>query len=77
VSGTSVRPAFPSTQRIGIFVYEGVEPIDVFGFAEAFTIARFLGTGYGDTPPYPFAVTLIGPRRHGDRTANGPALMTC
>jgi hypothetical protein len=25
--------AFPPTQRIGIFVYEEFEPIDVFGFA--------------------------------------------
>ena len=35
---------FPRTQRIGIFVFEGFEPIDVWGFAEAFAIARFLGT---------------------------------
>lgn len=34
---------FPPTQRIGRFVYEEFEHIDVFGFAEAFTIARFLG----------------------------------
>jgi hypothetical protein len=27
------------TRRVGIFVFEGFEPIDVFGFAEAFTIA--------------------------------------
>ena len=62
MTGASERPTFPPTQRIGIFVFEGFEPIDVFGFAEAFTIARFLGTHYGDPPPYPFAVTLIGRR---------------
>ena len=32
--------------RVGILVYEGFEPIDVWGFTEAFTISRFLGTGY-------------------------------
>ena len=36
--------AFPRTQRIGIFVFDGFEPIDVFGFVEPFAIARFLGT---------------------------------
>jgi len=43
MTGASERPTFPPTQRIGIFVFKGFEPIDVFGFAEAFTIARFLG----------------------------------
>ena len=67
--------AFPPTQRVGIFVYDKFEPIDVFGFAEAFTIARFLGTGYDDPPPYPFSVTLIGQRREPVRSINGPAVM--
>jgi hypothetical protein len=31
---------FLRAQRIGIFVFEGFEPIDVWGFAEAFAIAR-------------------------------------
>jgi transcriptional regulator GlxA family with amidase domain len=75
MSATSPRPVFPRTQRIGIFVYEGFEPIDVFGFAEAFTIARFLGTGYGDPGPYPFAVTLIGHRVNAVRSANGPQVL--
>ena len=67
--------AVPPTLRIGIFVFEGFEPIDVFGFAEAFTIARFLGQDYADPPPYPFAVTLIA--RHCDsvRSINGPAVL--
>ena len=60
MSASPPDPALPRTQRIGIFVYEGFEPIGVFGFAEAFTIAHFVGTGYGDPRPYPFAVTLIG-----------------
>jgi putative intracellular protease/amidase len=75
VTGASERPTFPPTQRIGIFVYEGFEPIDVFGFAEAFTIARFLGTRYGDPPPYPFAVTLIGPRVGKVTSVNGPSVL--
>jgi putative intracellular protease/amidase len=49
--------------------------IDVFGFAEAFTIAQYLGRGYGDPPPYPFAVTLIGSARHGVKSANGPTVL--
>jgi transcriptional regulator GlxA family with amidase domain len=75
VSTAARNPTFPPTQRIGIFVYEGFEPIDVFGFAEAFTIARFLGTGYGGPPPYPFAVTLIGRCIDKVRSANGPAVL--
>jgi hypothetical protein len=56
----AASPAFPRTQRIGIFVYDRFEPIDVFGFVEAFSIARFLGTGYASPPPYPFEIVLIG-----------------
>lgn len=69
------QQAFPPTQRIGILVYEDFEPIDVFGFAEAFTIARFVGTGYDSPPPYPFAVTLIGKRCEAVRSINGPAVL--
>jgi putative intracellular protease/amidase len=49
----------PATQRIGILVFDGFEPIDVFGFAEAFTIARFLGQGYASKLPYPFETVLM------------------
>jgi len=69
------RPTFSPTQRIGIFVFEGFEPIDVCGFAEAFTIARFLGTHYGDPPPYPFAVSLIARRVEKVTSVNGPSVM--
>lgn len=66
--------AFPRPQRIGIFVFDGFEPIDVFGFAEAFSIARYLGQGYAAPPPFPFATTLIA-RSHGTvRSINGPAV---
>jgi transcriptional regulator GlxA family with amidase domain len=65
------RPAFPRTQRIGIFVFDGFEPIDVFGFVQSFSIARFLGTGYGSKPPYPFESKLIGRTTDVVKTING------
>jgi putative intracellular protease/amidase len=65
----------PPTQRIGIFIFDGFEPIDVWGFAEAFTIARFLGQGYGDPPPYPFQVIFIAKELRPVRSSNGPQAM--
>lgn len=50
---------FPRTQRIGILVFDNFEPLDVWGFVEAFAIARFIGTSYGGPPPYPFEIMLI------------------
>jgi transcriptional regulator GlxA family with amidase domain len=50
---------FPQTIRIGILVYNGFEPIDVWGFTEAFAISRFIGTDYQSPPPYPFEVKFI------------------
>ena len=75
MSAASPDAAFPPTQRIGIFVFEGFEPIDVFGFAQAFAISRFLGKDYADPPPYPFSVTLIGRQLDKVRSANGPAVL--
>jgi putative intracellular protease/amidase len=49
----------PPSQRIGILVFPGFEPIDVWGFVEAFAIARFLGVADINEPPYPFEVVLI------------------
>lgn len=54
---------FPRTLRIGILVFDGFEPIDVWGFAEAFTISRFIGTSYSSPPPYPFEVVFISNQR--------------
>jgi len=65
---------FPRTQRIGIFVFDGFEPIDVWGFTEAFTIARFLGTSYDSAPPYPFEVILISRYGRNVRSMNGPSV---
>ena len=43
---------FPPTRRIGILVFPDFEPLDVWGFVEAFAIARFVGTGYATSPDY-------------------------
>jgi len=58
---------FPRTLRIGILVFDRFEPLDVWGFSQAFTIARFIGTGYGSPPPYPFEVVLIANERKPHR----------
>ena len=50
---------FPDTQRIGILVFKNFEPLDVWGFVEAFSIARFIGTSYGSAQKYPFEIVLI------------------
>src|SRR6476469_9262935 len=68
------KQTFPRTQRIGIFVFEGFEPIDVWGFAEAFAIARFLGTPYASPPAYPFEVILISRDGGGVKSINGPSV---
>src|SRR2546423_15692078 len=66
---------FPPTIRIGILVYDGFEPIDVWGFTEAFAISRFIGTPYlGEEPPpppYPFEILFISNevRPHGKKNA--------
>jgi putative intracellular protease/amidase len=55
----SAENQLPPCQRIGILVFEGFEPIDVWGFVEAFAIARFIGKGYSDPAGYPFETVLI------------------
>lgn len=50
---------FPPTLRIGILVFPDFEPIDVWGFTEAFSISRFIATNYASDPPYPFETVLI------------------
>ncbi|HSS49895.1 MAG TPA: DJ-1/PfpI family protein [Thermoanaerobaculia bacterium] len=74
---------FPRTLRIGILVFDGFEPLDVWGFVEAFSISRFIGTNYASPPPYPFEVVLISNQCRPDgagkkaapasvKSANGP-----
>ncbi len=62
------------TQRIGIFVYDQFEPIDVFGFVEGFSIARYLDQGYSDPPPYPFEIVLIARTKANVKSINGPSV---
>jgi putative intracellular protease/amidase len=69
------KPKLPKTHRIGILVFDGFEPIDVFGFAEAFAIARFLGQGYASKLPYPFETVLIAKHVAKVKSMNGPSVM--
>jgi transcriptional regulator GlxA family with amidase domain len=68
------RAEFPATQRIGIFVYDKFEPIDVWGFLQSFAISRFLGQGYAAQPPYPFEIVLIGKTTANVKSYNGPSV---
>jgi putative intracellular protease/amidase len=52
-------PSFPPTRRVGILVFDKFEPLDVWGFVEAFSISRFVNTSYEGGPPYPFEIKLI------------------
>jgi putative intracellular protease/amidase len=74
---------FPRTLRIGILVFDGFEPLDVWGFVEAFSISRFIDTNYASPPPYPFELVLISNQSRPDgagkkatpapvKSANGP-----
>ena len=54
-----INVPFSPRTRIGILVFNDFEPLDVWGFIEAFSISRFIGTGYSDAPPYPFEIVLI------------------
>jgi putative intracellular protease/amidase len=69
------QSAFPPTQRIGILVFDGFEPLDVFGFVEAFSIARFLGTDYAPLPRCPFEIVLIARQIAKAKSYNGPSVM--
>jgi putative intracellular protease/amidase len=65
----------PPTKKIGILVFEGFEPLDVFGFAEAFAIARFPGQGYFSTLRRPFETVLIAKEIKPVTSMNGPSVM--
>src|SRR5882762_5716875 len=67
------KTEFPRTIRIGILVYEGFEPIDVWGFTEAFAISRFIGTDYESNPPYPFEILFISNQVKPDGKTETPA----
>lgn len=63
----------PRTQRIGILVFNDFEPLDVWGFIQAFSISRFIGTSYGGPPPYPFEITLISNEVRSNTSGAQPA----
>ena len=67
--------AFPPTRLVGVFLYEDFEPLDVWGFVEAFSIARFLGTGYSNAPAVPFKVVFVAKEVKPVRSFNGPQAM--
>ncbi len=75
---------FPRTLNIGILVFEDFEPLDVWGFIEAFAISRFIGTGYATTSPLPFKIHLIAnedkqrvshPKQYFIGSYNGPRVV--
>jgi transcriptional regulator GlxA family with amidase domain len=59
------------TQRIAILVFDDFEPLDVWGFAEAFTIARFLGKEL----PVPFEVVFVAAEKRPIRSSKGPRVV--
>jgi putative intracellular protease/amidase len=72
---------YPAPLRIGILTYEQFEPLDVWGFVEAFSISRFIGTDYANPPAYPFEILFISnqvrppgknPTPAPVKSANGP-----
>jgi putative intracellular protease/amidase len=65
----------PPTKTIGILVFDGFEPIDVFGFAEPFAIARFPGQGYSSSLRRPFEIVLIAKEVKPVKSMNGPSVM--
>ena len=64
---------FPARRRIGILVFPDFEPLDVWGFIEAFAIARVVGTGYATTGPRPFETRLVSTERRATNDAAQPA----
>src|SRR5258706_3605679 len=70
----SETTGFPRTLRIGILVFEGFEPLDVWGFVEAFSISRFIATNYASPPHFPFEIVLISNqcKPHGAEAAPAP-----
>jgi transcriptional regulator GlxA family with amidase domain len=66
---------YPPTRRIGVFVFDDFEPLDVWGFVQAFTIARYIGGAYADPTGCPFQVGFIGETLEKVRSYNGPSVV--
>jgi transcriptional regulator GlxA family with amidase domain len=67
--------AYPPIRRIGILLFDDFEPLAVWGFVQAFTVARFLGGSYDDPAACPFQVGLIGETLEPVRSFNGPRVL--
>lgn len=71
---------YPPIRRIGIFLFDDFEPLDVWGFVQAFSIARFLGSTYRQPEACPFQVGFIAETLDKVRSFNGPSVvpdLTC
>ncbi|MBN8875670.1 MAG: DJ-1/PfpI family protein [Rhodospirillales bacterium] len=71
---------YPPIRRVGILLFDDFEPLDVWGFVQAFTIARFLGSSYAEAEACPFQVGFIADTLEKVRSYNGPSVipdMTC
>jgi transcriptional regulator GlxA family with amidase domain len=66
---------YPPTRSVGIFLFDDFEPLDVWGFVQAFTISRFLGSTYADAAACPFQVGFIADTLDKVRSFNGPNVM--
>lgn len=63
------KSALPAKKRIGILVFDGFEPLDVWGFIEPFSIARRWGGLYADLDAALFETVLIS-NAEGRRSAS-------
>jgi len=74
---SSQGPSFPPKKIIGVVLFPEFEPLDVWGFVEAFAIARNMGGTYGDIsdPWCPFRVVFLAEQMAAIRSYNGPAAM--
>jgi len=74
------QDGYPPSIRVGVLVFDGFEPLDVWGFVQAFSISCFIGTGYSDGTRRPFEILLVSNElwQKGDalpgpvRSHNGP-----
>jgi putative intracellular protease/amidase len=66
---------FPPTIKIGILIFDDFEPIDVWGFIQAFSISRFIATDYATTHPVPFHISLIANSNSPKGNAKDPYLV--
>ncbi len=74
MNNTASSPVdYPTKKRIGILVFDNFEPLDVWGFCQAFAISRFIGTNYQETQHLPFELILIANEDSGDSQSTEPA----